>query len=124
MDTMTRLTVFFDDPFWIGVFERTENGRLSVCKVTFGAEPKDIEVLNYIRKNYCRLKFSPSVETAVKKDSTNPKRKQRQAKKLTAQTESERKVSRLYSFSERKTNLNAKLSASNSVMPKKNGGLS
>lgn len=86
MDTMTRLTVFFDDPFWIGLFERTENGRLSVCKVTFGAEPKDIEVLNYIRKNYCRLKFSSSVETAVKKDSTNPKRKQREAKKLTAQS--------------------------------------
>ena len=86
MDTMTRLTVFFGDPFWVGVFERTENGRLSVCKVTFGAEPKDIEVLNYIRKNYCRLKFSPSVETAVKKDSTNPKRKQRQAKNLTAQS--------------------------------------
>ena len=37
-------------------------------------------------KNYCRLKFSPSVETAVKNDSTNPKRKQREAKKLTAQS--------------------------------------
>lgn len=86
MDTMTRLTVFFDDPFWVGVFERTENGWLSVCKVTFGAEPKDFEVLNYIQKNYCRLKFSPSVETAVKNDSTNPKRKQREAKKLTAQS--------------------------------------
>ena len=34
-----RLTVFFEDPFWIGVFERIENGRLSAAKVTFGAEP-------------------------------------------------------------------------------------
>ena len=35
-----RLTVFFEDPFWVGVFERIENGRLSAAKVTFGAEPK------------------------------------------------------------------------------------
>ncbi len=35
-----KLTVFFEEPFWVGVFERTENGKLSVCKVSFGAEPK------------------------------------------------------------------------------------
>ena len=35
MDTNAiSLTVFFQEPFWIGVFERVENGRLSVCKVT------------------------------------------------------------------------------------------
>ena len=42
------LTVFFEDPFWVGVFERIEDGKLSVCKVTFGAEPKDYEVWDYI----------------------------------------------------------------------------
>ena len=36
-----KLTVYFDDPFWVGVFEHTESGKLSVSKVTFGAEPKD-----------------------------------------------------------------------------------
>ena len=36
-----RLTVYFDDPFWVAVFERIDNGMLSVSKVTFGAEPKD-----------------------------------------------------------------------------------
>ena len=38
---LTRLTVFFEAPFWVGVFERFEGGTLSVCKITFGAEPKD-----------------------------------------------------------------------------------
>ena len=38
------LTVFFEEPFWVGVFERIEDGKLSVCKVTFGAEPKDYDV--------------------------------------------------------------------------------
>lgn len=31
------LTVFFEEPFWIGVFERIEDRKLSACKVTFGA---------------------------------------------------------------------------------------
>ncbi len=42
------LTVFFEDPFWVGVFERIEDGKLSVCKVTFGAEPKDYDVLDFV----------------------------------------------------------------------------
>lgn len=33
-----KLTVFFEEPFWVGVFEHIENGKLSVAKVTFGAE--------------------------------------------------------------------------------------
>lgn len=28
-----KLTVFFEEPFWVGVFERIENGKLSVSKV-------------------------------------------------------------------------------------------
>ena len=38
-----KLTVFFEEPFWVGIFERIEDGKLSVAKVTFGAEPKDYE---------------------------------------------------------------------------------
>lgn len=28
----SKLTVFFEEPFWIGIFERIENGKLSVAK--------------------------------------------------------------------------------------------
>ena len=82
----TKLTVFFEAPFWIGVFERIERRKLSVCKVVFGAEPKDYEVWEYLLKNYSRLRFSPSVETVVKKESVNPKRLQRQIRKETVAT--------------------------------------
>ena len=61
-----KLTVYFEEPFWVGVFERIEDGKLSVAKVTFGAEPKDYEVQEYIQKCYFSLKFSPVVETVVK----------------------------------------------------------
>ena len=39
-----KLTVYFEEPFWVGVFERIEDGKLSVAKVTFGAELNDYEV--------------------------------------------------------------------------------
>ena len=76
-----KLTVYFEEPFWVGIFERIENGKLSVAKVTFGAEPKDYEVQEYVQKYYFSLKFSPAVDTVVKDIKRNPKRMQREAKK-------------------------------------------
>lgn len=81
-----RLTVFFDEPFWVGVFEQIYEGKLSVCKVTFGAEPKDYEVHDFILKNYYRLRFSPAVETAVKEIGRNPKRVQREVRRQVQNT--------------------------------------
>ncbi|MCR5480881.1 MAG: YjdF family protein [Ruminococcus sp.] len=78
------LTVFFDEPFWVGIFERTENGQLSAAKVTFGAEPKDSEVLELALRHYYELRFSPAVETKARKTADNPKRRQRDAHKQTA----------------------------------------
>ncbi len=81
-----KLTVFFEEPFWIGVFERISEGRLSVCKVTFGAEPKDYEIHDFILKNYDRLQFSPAVETDVKEAARNPKRVQREVRRQVQNT--------------------------------------
>ena len=81
-----KLTIYFEDPFWVGVFERIENRKLSVAKVTFGAEPKDYEVLEFINRNDYHLQFSPAVETVVKDTKKNPKRAQRDAKKQTLET--------------------------------------
>lgn len=80
-ESIGKLTVYFDDPFWVGVFERIDNGKLSVCKVTFGAEPKDYEVWAFVLENHSKLKFSPSVDVMMKKKAANPKRVQREAKK-------------------------------------------
>ena len=76
-----KLTVYFEEPFWVGIFECIEDGKLSVAKVTFGAEPKDYEVQEYVQKYYFSLKFSPAVDTVVKDIKRNPKRMQREAKK-------------------------------------------
>ena len=81
-----KLTIYFEDPFWVGVFEKIENRKLSVAKVTFGVEPKDYDVLEFINRNYYHLQFSPAIETVVKDTKKNPKRAQRDAKKQTMET--------------------------------------
>ena len=76
-----KLTVYFEESFWVGVFEHIENSRLTVAKVTFGAEPKVYEIQEYIQRYYFSLKFSPAVDTVAKDIKRNPKRMQREAKK-------------------------------------------
>ena len=80
-ETVCRLTVCFEEPFWIGVFERIENGKLSAAKVTFGAEPKDYEVYEFVLQHFYDLQFSPVVTAVVKEAKKNPKRIQRDIRK-------------------------------------------
>ena len=40
-DVSVTLTVLFDEPFWVGLYERETDGRYEVARVVFGAEPKD-----------------------------------------------------------------------------------
>ena len=56
-----RLTVYFEDPFWVGLFERGGGGTWEACKVTFGPEPKDHEVYAFLLENHRRLQFSPAI---------------------------------------------------------------
>ena len=80
-------TVFFEDPFWVGIFERREDGALYVAKTTFGAQPKDAELLAFILERYYSLDFSaPLADEPRKKARVNPKRMQRDAAKAVGAT--------------------------------------
>ena len=77
------LTVFFDPPFWVGVFERWSEGRWEACKIVFGAEPKEGELYEFLLRHYDHLRFSPSVEGfGGRRKAANPKRARRQVEKL------------------------------------------
>ena len=77
-----KLTVFFADPFWVGIFEKSEGNKLSVAKVTFGAEPKEYDVYEFILEHYYDLQFGSAVKVAVREEKRNPKRKQKNARKM------------------------------------------
>ena len=80
----SKLTVLFDPPFWVGVFERESEGHFEACRVVFGAEPRDFEVYAYILDHYDRLEFSPALPTEVSAErEISPKRAQRLARRQT-----------------------------------------
>ncbi|WP_315572900.1 YjdF family protein [Lancefieldella rimae] len=80
------LTILFDAPFWVDIFERIENSRLTVTKITFGAEPKDYEVHDFVLRHFYDLKFSSAVAAEEQRTSENPKRRQRTACKQMQET--------------------------------------
>ena len=80
--TTSSLTVLFEDPFWIGLFEVIDKQGLHVCKVTFGAEPTEKELMQFIDKNWNRLQFTQAVDVAPASEiRKNPKRQLREVKK-------------------------------------------
>jgi hypothetical protein len=77
----SKLTVFFEEPFWVGIYEHEDNCKYEVCKITFGAEPKDYQVYDFVLKNWNKLQFSPSIEAnSIVEKRINPKRMQRAIK--------------------------------------------
>lgn len=87
MESSGKLTVFFEEPFWVGVYERTSGKKLEAARVVFGAEPKDYEVYEFFLKNWSRLLFSPPVEGERTAPQTeNPKRMQREARRALTQS--------------------------------------
>ncbi|MDE6260694.1 MAG: YjdF family protein [Oscillospiraceae bacterium] len=77
-----RLTVYFEAPFWVGLYQREEEDGCRVCKVIFGGEPKDQEVLDYFQSHWRELEFSPPVAGGPTPDrAINPKRARREARK-------------------------------------------
>ncbi|WP_102411832.1 DUF2992 family protein [Beduinella massiliensis] len=80
------LTVFFEDPFWVGLVECGEGTRLCAARFVFGAEPSDAEVYAWVIAGMPGVRLSRTI--AVKGApmlAGNPKRRQRQARKLCAQ---------------------------------------
>jgi len=55
------ITVYFEDPFWVGLYERADEAGYQVCRLIFGAEPKDYEVYETLLSHWRELSFSPAL---------------------------------------------------------------
>ena len=60
------LTVFFENPFWVAILERTEENSYQVARVVLGSEPSDAELYCFLSTHYHQFRFSPPVP--IKKD--------------------------------------------------------
>jgi len=80
--TKSKFTIYFEDPFWVGVLEEIDGKKMRVAKLTFGKEPLDADVFRFMCDSYRALRFSDPVD-AVETEETrpNPKRVQREISK-------------------------------------------
>jgi hypothetical protein len=81
-------TIFFEDPFWVGVLEREADGALQAARHVFGAEPTPPEVLVFVQWRMQRLLERAGVAVPIdvaQRRAINPKRAAREAGKALVQ---------------------------------------
>lgn len=77
-----RLTVYFEPPFWVGLYQREDGDGFQVCRVVFGGEPRDQQVLDYFQSHWRELVFTPPAAGGPDPDrAVNPKRARREARR-------------------------------------------
>lgn len=95
------MTVLFEEPFWIGIYEREDGESYQATKILFGAEPKGLEVQEYLLKNVYRLSFGIGKKSRLSDRQTrkNPKRMQREIRKQTREGGTGTRASKPYRHS-------------------------
>ena len=82
-----KCTVYFDDPFWVGVFERNDENGYSAARYVFGGEPSDAELLHFCKNEFNTLQYSAAIQPEkTPLEEMNFKRRQREIRKQMAQT--------------------------------------
>lgn len=115
------LTVYFEDGFWHGLFEQEYQETYQVCRVTFGQEPKDDEILKLLQTQFARLSFSPEATVKQYVKIKNPKRLQRAVKKQVKQKVSSKSQELLQlQYEERKSIQNNSLVSKSKCSNKRN----
>lgn len=82
-----KLTVLFNGQFWEGIVESNYDGHFKAGKHTFGSEPKDSEVLDFVLHFVQKILENTvsSIEVnAVEEKKVNPKRLAREVAKEVA----------------------------------------
>ncbi|WP_058300704.1 YjdF family protein [Gorillibacterium timonense] len=72
-----KLTIYHDGQYWVGILEEQDQARLKAVRFIFGSEPKDEEVLDFIRNDLSRLvdHLSQGVDVQLPESrKRNPKR--------------------------------------------------
>lgn len=75
-----RLSVFFDDPFWVGLYELQDQTHYQIVRILFGAEPQDGQLLKLVYHAEKLDWFQTAQESQpVLQKKLNPKRRQKVA---------------------------------------------
>ncbi len=75
-----KFTVLFEEPFWVGFVERTDEAGYAVAHYVFGAEPTEPEVYQFVLRHQGALTFSPPTAAEAEARELSYKRRQREAR--------------------------------------------
>jgi hypothetical protein len=75
-----KVTVLFEQAWWVGIFERNDPAGYAVARKVFGGEPTDPELYEFVLNHYDELKFSESHDFKLIIKRKNPKRVLREVK--------------------------------------------
>jgi hypothetical protein len=76
-----KLSIVFEDQWWVGIFKRVDENGYAVAREIFGSEPTDAEVYQFVLHHQDKLKFSQPLDDntpVIKK--LNPKRLNREVR--------------------------------------------
>ena len=85
------LTVFFEEPFWVGVFERIEDGKLSVEIETRQAADNPKRRLRNARKHLVNTGIGTKSQQALQKQREEIKTERRQISREERDVEARRR---------------------------------
>src|SRR5690349_3967139 len=77
-----KLTVYFEDPYWVGVFELEDEYGYRIARVIFGSEPRESELYAFVKEHYDEISYSKPLESQIKVErKRNFKRIQREVRR-------------------------------------------
>ena len=79
-------TIFFEDPFWVGILEENYNGINYMGKHIFGAEPSNSELLQFYIYEFEKIKKLIIGETGIVTKKMNFKKSINKSKKAQNKT--------------------------------------
>ena len=81
---ISKLTILFDDPFWIGLYEREDDAGYAVCRIVFGGGAPGPGGLRLSPGALADAAIQPARPGADRPDAPkSPKRRQREARRMT-----------------------------------------
>jgi hypothetical protein len=78
------ITILFDAPFWVALFERTEKGEYSVARVVIStSEPASVEIADFLDNlDFDKLQYTKPIATEkIRKEKISSKKQQKLTKK-------------------------------------------
>jgi hypothetical protein len=83
MKNSVTITVLFEGPFWVAIFERQSMEGYAVARVVLGEEPTEVEFYYFLLNECQQLRYSqPTKEKPLAFKKKSPKRMQREARQL------------------------------------------